>query len=92
MIGFDWGGGLYLNYLFTIVWIADVVWWWGGVERYRCRSRLVLAIMHGFLFFIVVNATVVFGAGAIRWFGLAACLWVAYRACIRKLRSMNSSS
>src|SRR5579862_2549129 len=28
VVGLDWGGGLYLNYAFTLVWLADVVWWW----------------------------------------------------------------
>ena len=31
-VGLDWGGGLYANYAFTLVWLADVVWWWAGSE------------------------------------------------------------
>jgi hypothetical protein len=86
MIGLDWGGGLYLNYLFTLLWIADAVWWWRDRERYRHRSRLVSGFLHGFLFFMVFNATVVFGVGLIRWFGLAGCLSVAFFACIHRPR------
>ena len=86
MIGLDWGGGLYLNYLFTLLWITDAVWWWRDRERYRHRSRLVSGFLHGFLFFMVFNATVVFGVGLIRWFGLGGCLSVAFFACIHRPR------
>src|SRR5437868_5879863 len=27
LFGTYWGGGLYLNYLFTLAWAADVAWW-----------------------------------------------------------------
>ena len=26
--GIDWGGGLFFNYAFTLIWIADVAAWW----------------------------------------------------------------
>ena len=26
--GLDWGGGLFFNYAFLLVWGADVMWWW----------------------------------------------------------------
>src|SRR5262245_22322917 len=28
VVGLDWGGGLYANYAFTLLWAADVCWWW----------------------------------------------------------------
>src|SRR4051812_41967809 len=28
LVGWEWGGGLFVNYLFTAIWVADVLWWW----------------------------------------------------------------
>src|SRR5687767_9943408 len=30
LFGLDWGGGLYLNYLFTLAWVVDAGYWWAG--------------------------------------------------------------
>ena len=75
VIGLDWGGGLYFNYTFTMLWFADVVWWWYAPESRRMRSPKATLALHGFFAFMVFNATVVFEAGVLRWLGLAAlCL------------------
>jgi hypothetical protein len=73
-VGWDWGGGLYVNYAFTLVWLADVGWWWISVESYRARSRWIGWAVQGFMGFIAFNATVVFAAGFSRWFGIGACV------------------
>ena len=75
--GLDWGGGLYANYAFTLVWIADVCWWWAGIERYRERPGAATRLIHGYLAFIAFNATVVFVAGPVRWIGLTATMLLA---------------
>ena len=77
IVGLKFGGGLYANYAFTLVWMLDVCWWWAGIERYRARPRWVAWTVYGFLGFIAVNATVVFPTGAIRWFGIGACVLLA---------------
>jgi hypothetical protein len=77
LIGLDWGGGLYFNYLFAAVWLADVAWWWLNPNSYLTRPCWVEWLVQGYLAFIAFNATVVFGHGAIRWFGLAGCLLLA---------------
>ena len=75
VVGLDWGGGLYANYAFTIIWMADAGWWWWrGLERYSARPRLVEWAIQGWMAFIAINGTVVFGTGPIRWFGLTACV------------------
>jgi hypothetical protein len=74
VVGLIWGGGLYANYAFALVWAADVVWWWCNSQTYHKRPRAVEWAVQGFLAFIVFNATVVFGSAAVRWLGLAACL------------------
>lgn len=77
-VGFDWGGGLYVNYVFTLVWTADVIWWWSSAASYHARPRWLHAIIHAFLGFIVFNATVVFATGFSRWFGVLACALLAF--------------
>src|SRR5882724_4027554 len=62
--GLDWGGGLYLNYLFALVWGVDVFWWWCNAASYTARARIVEWSVQGFLAFMAFNATVVFGHGA----------------------------
>jgi len=59
LFGVDWGGGLYLNYLFTIVWLADCAWWWLKSEPRRTMPRGLSIAVHAFLLFMFVNATVV---------------------------------
>jgi hypothetical protein len=76
VVGFDWGGGLYANYVFAAVWTVDACWWWFSPQRYVARPRGLEWAVQGFLGFMAFNATVVFGAGAIRWMGLAACLFL----------------
>ncbi|MEX2287847.1 MAG: hypothetical protein WD648_12210 [Planctomycetaceae bacterium] len=84
VVGLDFGGGLYVNYAFTLVWLLDVAWWWRDAAGYRNRPRWNSYSLHAFFAFIVFNATVVFGEGPIRWVGLAAftaCAvwWMAQR-------------
>lgn len=71
VVGLDWGGGLYINYIILILWIADTTWWWmKGLEKYRSRSRYLTLAWQALLLFIVFNATVVFKDGVMRWIGL----------------------
>jgi len=86
VVGLDWGGGLFINYAILIGWVADVAWWWlAGLDSYRRRPWPLLAAWHGFLIFIIFNATVVFKNGFTRWAGLGVCLglcvvgWLAAR-------------
>ncbi|MFN2513268.1 MAG: hypothetical protein ABR568_17825 [Pyrinomonadaceae bacterium] len=75
VVGLNWGGGLYINYALLIAWVMDVSWWWWrGHDVYRRRPWLLVVAWHGFLIFIVFNATVVFKTGPVRWLGLGVCL------------------
>jgi hypothetical protein len=76
--GLDWGGGLYFNYAFTLLWVADALWWWLAPSSRRARPFFLTAALEAYFAFIVFNATVVFETGAMRWFGVAAfCLLAA---------------
>jgi len=71
----NWGGGLFVNYGVAALWTADVVWWWfAGVSAYLQRRWWLTLLWHGFLIFILFNATVVFKDGWIRWVGVLICL------------------
>ena len=55
VVGIDWGGGLYINYLFLIWWGVDVY------RLLRCRTQRTAGILLGTAAFMMFNATVVFG-------------------------------
>jgi hypothetical protein len=84
MTGWNWGGGLYFNYIFAAAWLMDVLWWWLAPASFAQRSSRLNGIWHGFFFFMVVNGAVVFVHGPMRWFGIALCsivvvLWYKMR-------------
>jgi hypothetical protein len=66
------GAGIAVNYLFALVWGADAAWWWVNATSRANRPRWVAFTVHGFLLFVVLNATVVFGPPGRRWVYAAA--------------------
>ncbi|MFN8004379.1 MAG: hypothetical protein U0X75_25580 [Acidobacteriota bacterium] len=83
VFGTYWGGGVYFNYALLLGWLADVLWWWRGLDVYRRRPYWVTAFWHGFLLFMFFNATVVFKTGVLRYLGVALCAvlaWLWWRA------------
>lgn len=76
VVGWHWGGGLYANYAFTLIWLADALSWWRGLEIYERRRRAIAWSVQGFLAFLVFNAAVVFAQGAMRWVSLAVCVFL----------------
>lgn len=64
------GHGIFVSYLFTLAWFADVAWWWLSPQSHARRPAFVAAIWHTFLFFIIFNGTVVFESGLARLAGL----------------------
>jgi hypothetical protein len=75
VVGLNWAGGLFINYAVAILWTSDIAWWWfAGLKSYRRRPWLLTMLWHGFLVFIIFNATVVFKDGLTRWIGLLVCL------------------
>ncbi|MBI1765412.1 MAG: hypothetical protein HYR56_28685 [Acidobacteria bacterium] len=72
--GWYWGGGVYVSYAFTLLWMLDVlIWWTQGLASYAQRPVWLTAAWHGFFVFILFNGTVVFERGAARWFGALIC-------------------
>jgi hypothetical protein len=56
------GPGLFVNYLFAAVWVADAAWAWVAFDAYLKRPAWVKWAVVGFMGFVVVNAAVVFGS------------------------------
>jgi len=91
LVGLDWGGGVYLNYLLTALWLADSGWWWISSRSYLSRPRIVEWSLQAFMAFMFINAVIIFGHGYTRWAILAIGLCVLLDFWIRrKLRTNNS--
>ncbi len=74
LTGWNWGGGIYVNYAFALAWVGVVVRsWTGGVAVAPPGSRAAWAI-RGFFLFMFLNAAVVFVPGPARWAGLVLSL------------------
>jgi hypothetical protein len=65
------GEGIYFSHLFTLVWTADVLFWWGWPARHANRPAWITRALHGYMAFMIFNATVVFASGWMRWAGVA---------------------
>src|SRR5262249_46946602 len=77
------GEGLYVSFLFTLLWTADVVWWWLRPASYTSRPKWIGWCLHLFMGFIMFNGTVVFESGPVRWFGIVMFLGLAALAARR---------
>jgi len=61
--GVDWGGGVFVNYAFVSLWIAEL-WLWRRVPaRYVSRPDAVTWLVRAFFFVVIVNAAFVFAGG-----------------------------
>lgn len=77
VVGVAVGAGIYLNYLFVLVWLADVILWWKLGAAYQLRSRGWARFVWGYLSFIALNGAVVFETGPTRWGGIVASALLA---------------
>ena len=79
--GIDWGGGLFVNYIFAAVWIGELVARRYAPAWFAGRSRGFLWMLRAFYFVIIFNAAVVFAAGWRRVLGgaVVAVLLLSWR-------------
>jgi hypothetical protein len=77
MFGRAVGRGVYVNYLFFAVWLADA-WWWRAGAAADERPRAVTWILRSFYLVIILNAAVIFAAPARRALGLFAVAMLAW--------------
>jgi hypothetical protein len=84
------GPGIFVSYAFTLVWLADALWWWSATASYDRRPVWVDRAVHGFMAFVVFNGTVVYETGFIRYAGIAAFATLAGLAARRTGRESGS--
>ena len=75
--GWNWGGGLYVNYLFTLVWLGEFLWLTCSPTTFARRARWIVWAIRGFFMFMILNGAVVFAKAPMRWYGLLLCLLLA---------------
>jgi hypothetical protein len=84
--GTGWRGAIYLNYLFVMLWLADVCWWWIRPAAHRSRPIWIERTRFLLFAFMFVNGAIVFAAGAGRLVGIVA-VGIAAAGHMRRLRS-----
>jgi hypothetical protein len=77
--------GIIVNYLFVLVWAVDLAWWWLNPRTRAARPRWVGWMVHGFLAFVVVNATIVFGQPVLR--GLYGLICILFALAVARNRN-----
>jgi hypothetical protein len=80
--GIEWGGGVYLNYLFVAIWMIEGLWWALRPAAYPLRPQSLKWATRLFYLVIIVNAAVVFAGGPGRLAGvlLVACLLATWHS------------
>lgn len=78
--GMGWRGGIYVNYVFVALWLADVCWWWVAAVSHRSRPLWMERARLAFFTFMFVNGAIVFASGIGRVIGIAAVTLVAVSA------------
>ena len=74
LFGMNWGGGLYFNYAFGLLFIIEAVWQMARPHSFLRRPWWMTWSVRAFFLFMMFNGAVVFVRGASRWFGLILCL------------------
>ena len=69
-LGFPLGAGIYVNYAFVALWVADAGWWWLSPATFRSRPVALDRAVRVFILFIFANGAVVFPHGPVRVLGV----------------------
>ena len=64
--GVAWGGGIFVNYLFLAVWLADGLWWWAAPVAYHRRPVVLERARLALFVFMFLNGAIVFAGNAAR--------------------------
>jgi hypothetical protein len=89
LTGVDFAGGIYVNYLFLSVWLADAAWWWASPGTYAQRPRALSLSIRGFIFFIIINGAVIFADGLARLVGVVCVAIVLLAWTARRFQVTN---
>lgn len=71
MFGLNWGGGVYVNYVFAAVWIAELFVWRQWPEGYAMRPGWIRWSLRAFYLVLIVSGAIIFAGGWRRLIGLA---------------------
>lgn len=71
IVGWAYGGGVYWNHGFLLIWLMDVIYRWRMHAARQPRTIVCERTVHGVFAFMFFNATVVFGP---RGYGIAAAI------------------
>jgi hypothetical protein len=72
--GWSWGGGLYFNYAFLLVWLGLTISSWIDLRWFSEQGSWVRWTTRSFFLMMMINGAVVFARGPQKWFGLLLCL------------------
>ncbi len=70
LAGLDWGGGIWVNYAFTTIWVGEGLWWQLAPARYAKRPRVLTTAVRGAFLFMIANGAVIFVDGPRRLIGV----------------------
>lgn len=70
LVGLDWGGGIWVNYAFTVIWVAEGLWWQLAPTHYAQRPPVLTTTVRGVFLFMILNGAVVFVEGPRRLIGV----------------------
>jgi hypothetical protein len=70
--GIAWGGGIFVNYLFLALWLADALWWWVAPVAYHRRPVRLEQARLAIVLVMFANGAIVFAGNAARAVGVPA--------------------
>ena len=79
LVGLEWGGGLWVNYTFTALWVAEGLWWQLAPAHYARRPPVFTTAVRGVFLFMIANGAVVFVSWPRRGLGIGilwALIWI----------------
>lgn len=89
LLGFRFGAGLYVNYLFVVVWVADAVFRLLAPMRYLSLPSWYRYSAIGFLVFIAINGAIIFKSGPIRGIGIGCVCLLGILAIVQKRKTTS---
>lgn len=79
LVGVATGAGLWVNYVFSLLWIGEGLWWQLFPDSHARRAPAWTHAVRGAFLFMIVNGAVVFVSGPRRLLGIAvvaALVWI----------------
>lgn len=84
LTGVAWRGGLFVNYAFLMIWLADASWWWIDAVSRASRPRAIESLRLALFVFMFANGAILFASGIGRIVGTLSVgavvvAWIAAR-------------